>query len=194
MPVPSGSTRSRITASGGSQRRGGERALGGVGGVDLVAGAAQARAQRAQDLLLVVDDEDAGARSHAPPATGSRRRRQRRATKVAPCSARDSTQMRPPLASAKPRAIASPSPAPGGAPAPPTALERLEDPLALAGGDARAVVDDAHERLGRRRRRPGPAPARRGGEYLSAFSIRFTSTRWICCASTRDRGRLVGQR
>ena len=33
-----------------------------------------------------------------------------------------------------------------------------------------------------------------GGEYLSAFSTRFTSARWIWCASTRDGGRLVGKR
>ena len=94
---------------GRPHRRRGERRLRRVGRLDLVAGAAQARPQRAQDLLLVVDDEDARRRSAGTSAgatTGSA------STNVAPCPSRDSAQTRPPFASAKPRAIASPSPAP----------------------------------------------------------------------------------
>ena len=142
-----------------AHRRGGERALGGVGGLDLVArrragscaaraGSAARRRRRAR----------AAAASHA--ATGGAARRAARARTSRPGPSRDSTQSRPPFASAKPRAIARPSPAPGASPPPRAALERLEDPLALRRRDARPVVDHAHERLRRRRRRPARARAR----------------------------------
>ena len=54
-------------ASGGLQRRGRERLLGGRRGVDVVASSAKVRAQRAKELRLVVDDED-------PASCGNRRR------------------------------------------------------------------------------------------------------------------------
>ena len=58
MPFRSGSTRSRMTASGGAHRRRDERLLGRRCRLDLVARAAEVRLERAQDLRLVVDDED----------------------------------------------------------------------------------------------------------------------------------------
>ena len=78
--------------------------------VDGVAGAAERRAKRPQDLRLVVDDEDAlpahACNSAGTSTTGSA------SANDAPCPGRDSAHTRPPLASAKPRAIASPRPAP----------------------------------------------------------------------------------
>src|SRR5262249_10540040 len=92
------------------QRGGRERAFRGVRRVDLVPGGAQARAQRAQDLLLVVDDEHAR-RAHAGTSDGTGAVGSA-STNVAPWPTRDSAQTRPPFAVANPRAIASPSPAP----------------------------------------------------------------------------------
>ena len=69
------------------------------------------------------------------------------------------------------------------------AMERLEDPLALGGGDAGPVVDHAHERLGGRR---GDLHAHRlapGGEYLSAFSIRFDEHALDLAGRRRGRSR-----
>src|SRR4029077_9489059 len=88
-----------------SHRRRRERRLGGLGGLHLVAGAAQGALPLAQDLPLVVDDQDPRA-AHSSPAAGSS------TTNVAPWPGRDSAQTRASFASAKPRAIASPSPAP----------------------------------------------------------------------------------
>ena len=48
-----------MTASGGRAAAFVERLLAGRGRLDLVAGAAERRLERAQDLRLVVDDEDA---------------------------------------------------------------------------------------------------------------------------------------
>src|SRR5262249_58082174 len=100
---------------GRAHRRRGERALGGVRRLDLVAGAAEARPERAEDLRLVVDDEHArpGARHAATVARTGGFAAGSASTNVAPCPTRDSTVSLPPLASAKPRAIASPRPAPG---------------------------------------------------------------------------------
>ena len=91
----------------GGRRR--ERARGGVRGVNLESRTAQSRAERPQDLRLVVDDEDpllhAGS-SAGTSTTGSA------SANVAPCPGFDSAQRRPPFAAAKPRAIARPRPAP----------------------------------------------------------------------------------
>ncbi len=110
VPRPSGRRRSRMIASGGLQRRRAQRLLRGGRRRDLVAGAAQVRLQGAQELRLVVDDEDALA-AHAGTSAGSSTAG-RASTNDAPWPPRDSTQTRPSFASAKPRAIASPSPAP----------------------------------------------------------------------------------
>src|SRR5262245_46107749 len=101
---------------GGIARQRGQGSLCRLGGVDVVAGPAEARPQRAQNLRLVVHDKDA--RTHARTAadrvaSGSERTRW-------PPAGSSCAQSRPPFASAKPRAIASPRPAPR-----PAAVPRL---------------------------------------------------------------------
>ena len=88
------------------------------GGVDLEAGVAQDHAQRAQDLRLVVADQHAlrvaherGRRVDAPAAPASSSAGNS-TTKLVPWPGSDSTEIRPPLASTNPRAIASPRPEP----------------------------------------------------------------------------------
>src|SRR5262249_14850350 len=90
-----------------------ERLLRRRGGLDLVAGAAQVRRQRPQDLWLVVDDEHAWGAAHA--CTGASRRAGSASTKRPP-SGDASAQSRAPFASANPRAIARPSPVPPAGP------------------------------------------------------------------------------
>ena len=139
-----------MTASGGRIAAAASAASAVVGGLDLVAGAAQARPQRAQDLLLVVDDEHALRRSRR---TAPARRRpgsdehERRALAGARLDRRRGRRS-PRRSRARSRAR---GPAPRRVAAARAALERLEDPLALVGRHARAVVDHAHERLRRRR-------------------------------------------
>ena len=106
-----------------------------VGGeVDVVAARAQVRAERAQDLRLVVDDEDAA--SFGSPAGA--------ATMVSPPPGVSSTSISPPIASTKPFATARPSPTPSRPARVAEPLERQEEPLALRRRDAGAAVDDAH--------------------------------------------------
>src|SRR5207247_4025000 len=88
-----------------------QRVLGGCCGVDLVARASEVRLEGAQDLGLVVDDEDPRA-AHASGSAGSA------TTRCAPRSA-GSAQTRPPFACATPRATARPSPAPRAPPGAP---------------------------------------------------------------------------
>src|SRR5262249_35977872 len=91
-----------------SHGRSGERTLGRLRSLDLVACCAQTRLQGAQNLALVVYDEDARL-AHcldSSAAIGSA------STNVAPCPSRDSAQTRPPFDSANPRAMARPRPAP----------------------------------------------------------------------------------
>ena len=174
-----------------AHRRRRERRLGGVGRLDLVAGAAQARPQRAQDLRLVVDDEHARAALTLSAST-RRLRRAARATNVAPCPARDST--------ATPAAVGLRE----------TARDR--EPEAGAARPRRCARRDGTARRCARARRggmPGPWSITRtiasdavaatctrtgspGGEYLSAFSIRLTSTRRIWLGSTRTDGASSG--
>ena len=107
----------------------------------------------------------------------SRRQREHEVRRPSPFSA----QTRAPFASAKPRAIARPSPAPRDAVA--AALERLEHRLALRRPTPGPSSSDVHEQLavrGSTRTRTGVA----AGEKFSALSSRFTSTRSICAAST----------
>ena len=109
-----------------------------------------------------------------------------RKRKVAPWPGRDSTQTRPPFASTKPRAIARPSPAPArcARAGDRTARRRARAPRAVRPAPGRRP----HDRLLARSRDPHVHVAV-AGENLSAFSIRFASTRWICTASTFDQRR-----
>ena len=189
IPVPSGSTRSRITASGGRIAAAASAPSAVVGGLDLVAGAAEARAQRPQDLLLVVDDEDRGRRSRGDldaaqlPASGEHERRalpgprlDRRAGRRSPRRSRARSRAR--------------------------GRRRASRRSARRGGTARRSArarPAGHPGRGRSRARAPPTWLRAtwtrtgspGGEYLSAFSIRFTSARWIWCASTETAGDVV---
>ena len=99
-----------MIASGGLQPGRGERLLGRRRRRHVIARAAEVRLQRAQELRLVVDDEDP-LTAHAAASTGSSTTGNA-STNDAPCPSRDSSQRRPPFASVKPRAIAKPSPAP----------------------------------------------------------------------------------
>ena len=116
MPSPSGSTRSMIAASGGRTAAWSSASAAVDGGVDLEAGVAQDDPQRAQDLRLVVADEDALRCSVAADASRGRTVASSSAgnstTKLVPWPGSDSTETRPPLASTNPRTIASPRPEP----------------------------------------------------------------------------------
>ena len=76
-----------------------ERLLGGRAGQHLVAGAAQHEAQRAQDLRVVVADEDALAGHQAARrlARGARGLSGSSTTKLVPWPGSDSTEIRPPF-------------------------------------------------------------------------------------------------
>ena len=128
-------------------RRRRERRLGGLGRLDLVAGAAQARPSARRICCSSSTTSTRGPLTPdlAPAPQGSA------STNVAPWPARDSAQTRPPFASAKPRAIASPSPAPRARRRRRAGTARRSAPD-LAGGDPGPVVDDADEHLARRRR------------------------------------------
>ena len=144
------------------------RARRAVGGhVDVVSAGAQVDPQGAQDLRLVVDDQDAGhGRSltvrrpvvealddgavgqRAWPAsslaaTGGLRRRAGVSTMVSPPPGVVSGIRVPPMASARPRDSARPRPTPVLVVPVAEPLERQEHLVALVVGDAGAVVDDA---------------------------------------------------
>ena len=135
-PLPSGRTRSRITASGGWSAAAASGLLGRRGGDDLVAGAAQGRLERPQDLRLVVDDEDR-ARSRRVPSPASLRAG-RASANDAPCPA---TRLGPDAAAVRLREAAGDRETEPGAPRAlaTDAVERLEDPLELLLGQAGAV-------------------------------------------------------
>ena len=113
-------------------------------GVDRVPGAAKA-SSRARAGSAARRRRRGRAARHTASSTGASTTGSASA-KVAPCSGRDSAHTRPPFASAKPRAIARPSPAPA-ALLGRAAVERLEDPLELGLGQAGALVDDPDDRL-----------------------------------------------
>ena len=143
-PAPVGEDEVEDDRLGRANGGGRQRRLGGRGRVDLVAGAAEGRLERAQDLRLVVDDEDARPARHA--ATGSGGSATGRASaNEAPCPGCDSAQTRPPFASANPRAMARPRPVPGASVPAAVGLEGVEDALEIGLGDARALVDDAQD-------------------------------------------------
>ena len=146
-------------------QRGSAQRLGrGCGRLDVVAGAAEVRRERAQELRLVVDDEHAGA--HAPIPAGKPRRGQRQAGDGAATARLDAQ-----------RTVVD-------------AGEAARDREAETGARAHRL------RPGRSRRpRSDGERARddvdRPVENLSAFSITFTSTRWIWTSSTRRRRQTV---
>ena len=159
-----------------------ERVLARGRRLDVVAGTAQGGLERAQDLGLVVDDEDPRRVRHASAPTGTSTSGSA-STRDAPCPRCDSAQTRPPLPSAKPLAIASPSPLP----------PRSSVVATRANGSKMRSSSD--------RGIPGPRStiltitslrvvvtrtwtASPGGENLSAFSRRLTSTRSTWMAST----------
>src|SRR5581483_3618519 len=153
-----------------------QRLLARRGRVDVVARSAQARLERAQDLRLVVDDEDARhAGTGAPTAAGSS------TTKCAPPSA-GSARSVPPFASTKPRAIARPRPAP---PCSPSAWNgsKMRSRSAIAGPSFSTWIrtESADDST---RRRTSPS----GGANLSALSSTFASTRSSCTPSTSTTG------
>ena len=165
-----------MIASGGWMPRPRERVLGGRGRLDVVAGAAQGRLQRAQDLRLVVDDQDALAAHAAHPARlldGGQRERERRAL-PGPRLGPDAPAVRLGEAARdrEPEARAA------------TAVRAArwngsKMRSRSSSRDAGPVVDDAHDRLLARVAFTRTCTASLGGENLSAFSSRFTSTRWI---------------
>ena len=109
-----------------------QRRLARAGEVDLVAAGPEVDAERAQDLRLVVDDEDAG---HGAAC--------RRRTTVSPPPGVSSTSISPPIASTKPLATARPSPTPPSWGLSPSRWNGSEHALALRRRHARAAVDDA---------------------------------------------------
>src|SRR4029450_14159732 len=87
-----------------SHRRLRQRVGGRFSRLDRIARGAQLELQGAQNLRLIVDDQDPGA-LHEAAWTGSSAAGSASA-KVAPFPTSDSTQMRPPFSCTKPRAIA----------------------------------------------------------------------------------------
>src|SRR5207302_490867 len=102
------------------------------GDLDLIAGALQARAQRPQDLRFVIDDQDAQTAHRGSAAwsvtAGSA------SAKVDPprAGSEESTQTRPPFASANPRAIARPRPLPRSPPLPRSNASKIRSRSASA--------------------------------------------------------------
>ena len=171
---------------GRAHRRLRERGLRRLGGLDLVPRRPQAGAQRAQDLRLVVDDEDARPRAHADrlDCCGDRSARGR-TSPPGPSGTRPRHDRRWPR---RTRARCEPEP---GAAAP----ARRTSPAGTARRCSRAPTRGCRGRG----RSPGPCsspdvsvtwtPTRSSsGEYLSAFSIRLTSARSIWWKSARTAG------
>src|SRR5581483_4394935 len=163
---------------GRRDRGGSERTLGRVGGIDLVPGAAQARLERPQDVRLVVDDQDAPA--HARTAGWASAASAR--TKCPPAGS-SCVHKRPPFASAKPRAIARPSPDPPPAP--------RWNGWKIDARSAALIPGPRSTTWMRNSVAPCSARTTTGdppGEKRRAFSMRFANTRSIWPASTRTGG------
>src|SRR5205085_9933763 len=144
--------------------------------------------QSPDDLGLVVDDQDLGrGRAHAAGA-GCGTSGKVTANAVSSLTP-DCRAMRPPLASTKPRAIASPSPDP-----------RDERDPRTNGSKIRALSDGGTPRprsITRTVTWPPAAPpvtrtATSGGECWTALSIRLANTRSTCTWSARTSGRSSG--
>ena len=114
-------------------RRERERDLTGRSQVDLVVARLQIRAEGAQELRLVVDDED-------PRHCAALRRN----TIVSPPPGVSSISTSPPIASTNPFATARPSPDSVAATGVAEPLKREEDGLTIARRHAGATIHDAH--------------------------------------------------
>ena len=134
-------------------RQRGERLLLGPGRLDLVAGAAQHDLQAADDLRLVVDDQDARGRAHRDRLAAAGRDREADRERGAPRPRPDCSTIRPPLASTKPRQIASPRPEPGAGRSPRPRKNGSNTCARCCGGIPRPLVDHADRDALRRSRR-----------------------------------------
>ncbi len=148
IPLRSGSTRSRITASGGRRAAAVSASSRGGGSDDVVAGSPQRRLQRSQDLRLVVDDEDARPvhteGSSTAGASGSA------SANEVPCPG---TRLGPDAARVGLDEAAGDRKAEAGTSRrhPADAMERLEDPLTFLFGQPGALVDDPDHHFAPRR-------------------------------------------
>ena len=185
MPSMSGSTRSMIAASGRADGGAGRAPPRRCGGQRLEAGVAQDHPQRAQDLRLVVADEHlrlGRALTHggAAGSAGRRARPSRQRDRRSSCPGRAAT--RPRSCRRWPRRSPSRSPARGPSPvhagaALRAAVEGLEDPLLLAGGDPRALVGDADQHARARRAARGRDTGWPPRSSARAFSSRLANAR-----------------
>ena len=123
-PLLPGKTKSKTTASGDQVAARIRACSPGPCCRHLVAGTAKRRLERTKDLRLVVDDENALPAQTWPSTIAAESGKA--SMNDAPSPLRDSAQMRPPLTSANPRAIANPSPAPWRTSPRGQPLERLE--------------------------------------------------------------------
>ena len=153
---------------------------------DVVARAAQVRLQRAQDLRLVVDDEDPLRRSRSGASAGSSTRAARaRTTRPARLATRPERGRRsPPRSRARSRGRGRRRAGPR---CPATRWNGSKIARSSSSGMP-GLVDDADDQL-LPRRVTRTCTGSSGGENLSAFSSRLTSTRWTWAASTRTGGR-----
>ena len=143
-----------------------ERRLAGLGEVDVVAACAEVGRERAQDLGLVVDDEDA---RHSAARS--------RATMVSPPPGVSSASISPPIASTKPFATARPSPTPSLWPESPSRWKGLNSRSRSARGTPGPAVDDAHvddavdDAGGHARRRAGRREADRVRDHVGERAL-----------------------
>ena len=149
--------------------------------VDVVPARLQVRPERAEDLRLVVDDEDAG-----HPAV------RRRITTVSPPPGVSSTSISPPIASTNPFATARPEPDALVVAGVAEALERQEHALPLVERHSRPAVDDPHVHDVRRWHPPSLARARPAGENRTAFCDDVGEGAFEQPASAMTRGSVSG--
>src|SRR4051794_10603663 len=162
---------------------------------DLETRGAQDDPQAAEDLGLVVDDEDVRAALRHAGASG--REAGRLTAKLAPCpSTGRCSSSRPPLASTNPRLIASPRPAPAPSPGPraPRARPRKNGSKIASACAAATPGPSSVTRTVRWSRAEPPVTrtGRPGGDTRAALSRRLTKTRSSWLASARASGRSAG--
>src|SRR4051812_7493367 len=180
---------------GRADRDGVERLLLRRGLRDPEARAAQHDPQAAEDLGLVVDDEDVGAALGHAGASG--RPAGRLTAKLAPCPLTGRCRSsRPPLASTNPRLIASPRPAPAPSPGPPAPRARPRKngskTASACAGATPGPSSVTRTVTWLRAEPPVTRTGRPGGDTRAALSRRLTKTRSIWLASARASGRSAG--